>query len=967
MTGLLAVSLTLPGTSFEIPSNVLILGTITGLTYAIIGVGLTLIYRTTRVLNFAAGEMGALPAVLIPILVLNNSWPYWLAMPLALLGAMVVSGTMETLVIRPMSRGPRLTLLVATIGMSQVFFGLNLLLPRGGDLTGKAFPTPFDWRLDLGSLVLGPGQLLIIMVAPVCIIGLNWYLARSPIGRAGRASAENPEAAQLAGIPIGRVSLNTWVIAGLLAGVGSILAGGTRPLTLSVALGPALLLRALGAAMIGGLRSVWGTFAGGIAIGIVEALIIWNYPVGGVLELVLATLVIASMLARPGLGRGPRGSADTGFSLTAAIKPLTPSAAAHPRVKAVRRVTLTFVVAASVAAPLATRSANQVTLSNIVLAAMMSLSLVVLTGYAGNVSLGQFAFVGIGAAAGGRLYQIGLPHIPAAVLVTLIGAAVATVIGLPALRMRGLFLSVATLGFALATSSWLFFQDWFVHTSETTGSSLQLQRPKILGIDFDEERYYYWLCLAVFLITAWLVYRIRRTGLGRAMIAVRDNEVSAASLAHSPKRVKLTAFALSGAIAALAGFLFGGLRINFSTTPGSTFGPSESLNLIVTAVFGGITSVTGAILGALWIIGIPRILGDGYALFSSGFAVVLVLLLLPGGLATVVFRLRDRVVAALIGESAPPPITEQPERVESIPHGSDSRAPGTPAAQSTPVRSAPAAEKANPSDGAPGTTEKFGPGDDATFPIEARHISVRFGGLVAVDDVSITATDGEIVGLMGPNGAGKTTLFDVLSGNVAPDRGEVLFHGTDVTRLAPHRRARLGLGRTYQQARLFGELTTVESVSIALDQQRRAASWGGHVVGRPSTPAVERRLRSEALEILEMLDIGVYGDRSAAELPTGIRRAAELACVIALRPKVLLLDEPTAGFTSREVASFLQVIHEVQAMLGATIVMIDHDIHVMRDLVDRLYVLATGRVIAQGAPSVLETDATVRDLYTGTG
>lgn len=134
----------------------------------------------------------------------------------------------------------------------------------------------------------------------------------------------------------------------------------------------------------------------------------------------------------------------------------------------------------------------------------------------------------------------------------------------------------------------------------------------------------------------------------------------------------------------------------------------------------------------------------------------------------------------------------------------------------------------------------------------------------------------------------------------------------------------------------------------------------------PTTIGVERRQRAEALEILELLDIGAYADRPVAQLPTGIRRVAELACVIGLRPDVVLLDEPTAGFTAREIASFLDVVHDVRAMLDATVVMIDHDIHVMRDLVDRLYVLDTGRVIAEGPPSVLETNAAVRDLYTGT-
>ena len=234
---------------------------------------------------------------------------------------------------------------------------------------------------------------------------------------------------------------------------------------------------------------------------------------------------------------------------------------------------------------------------------------------------------------------------------------------------------------------------------------------------------------------------------------------------------------------------------------------------------------------------------------------------------------------------------------------------------------------------------------------------------MALDCVSISARKGEILGLMGPNGAGKTTLFDVLGGNVRAEAGRVVYEGRDVTDLSPHKRARIGLGRTYQQARLYGELTTAESVAVSL--QRHRAWWVPNVGSLPMSASTERRLRGEACDILDRLEIADYADRPVTQLPTGIRRVAELACVIALEPDVLLLDEPTAGFTPRETSSFLAVVHEVRDFLDATIVMIDHDIHVMRDLVGRLYVLAAGQVIAEGPPSVLETDAAVRDVYTG--
>jgi ABC-type branched-subunit amino acid transport system ATPase component/ABC-type branched-subunit amino acid transport system permease subunit len=937
-------TLTLPFIDFEIPLNVVITGLIAGLTYALIAIGLTLVYRTSRVLNFAAGEMGALPAILIPILVINKGWPYWLALLLALAGAATVGGMTERLVMRPLSRGPRLTMLVATIGLAQALFGFSLLIPRAGDLSGKSFPAPFDWRLTVGTLVLCPGQILIIIVAPLCALGVALFLHRSPLGRASRAAAENTEAARLAGVATGRVSLAIWIIAGLLAGIGAILIGGTKPLTLSTALGPTLLLRSLGAAMLGGLNSIWGSFVGGIAIGVVEALVIWNYPVGGVLELVLAVVILVSMLAKPGLGRarGARSGAD--WSLTHAVRPLTPAQARVPLVRATKYASLAAVLVLAVLAPLAVKASLQITLSTIAITALVGLSLVVLTGFAGHVSLGQFAFVGVGAAVGGRLYQLGYPHLAVAAIVIVVGAAVAVVVGLPALRLRGLFLSVATLGFALAVASWLFYQEWLVHVSPETGSSLQLPRPQFAGIDFDQEDRYYWLCLAVLVVVALMVYRVRRTGPGRAMLAVRDNEASAASLSLVPWRVKLTAFALSGAIASLAGFLYGGLLITFSANPETIFSAGESLNFVVIAVFGGITTITGVVLGALWLEGIPRLLGEGYALLSSGLAVVLILMLMPGGLATLVFDVRDRFVAWAT-------------RGRPVERAVDVSATGE-AVEEARVR---LREQSPPTAAAGGEAA----GEAAVaVPLVATGVSVRFGGLQALKDVAIRAGTGEIVGLMGPNGAGKTTLFDVLSGNLRPQEGTVELFGDDITRLPAYRRARHGLGRTYQQARLFVDLTVVESVAIALERHHR--SWlVPSMIAWPGSVHAERARMARAHEVLELLDLDVYAHRPAAELPTGLRRMAELACVIALEPRVLLLDEPTAGFTPRETAAFGDVIHDVRRYLGATVVVIDHDVPMMRGLVDRLYVLAAGEVIAEGPPEILDSDAHVAEVYLG--
>jgi ABC-type branched-subunit amino acid transport system ATPase component/ABC-type branched-subunit amino acid transport system permease subunit len=933
LAGIFDWNFTLPFIDFDVPANIVILGLITGLTYALTGVGLTLVFRTSRVLNLAAGEMGALPALLIPILVINHGWPYWPTLVISLAAAALLGGLIEFLVIRRLHRATRLTAMVATIGIAQVLFGITFIIPRAGELTGKQYPTPFNWRLSTGPLVLGPGQLLIAIVVPLSVIGLTWFLRRSRIGRASRASAENAEAAQLAGVPTSRVAFVVWSLAGLLAGLGAILIGPTRPLTITAALGPSLLLRALGAAMIGGLASFGWTFAGGIAIGVIEALILFNYPTGGVLEVVLSLLIIGCLLLKPSLSRAYRSIGEGSWTREGYARALPPTVAREPRVRALRWGTLVLVLALAICAPLVLTPSNQFLLTSVLMIAMVGVSLVVLTGYSGNVSLGQWAFVGVGAAIGGRLYQLGWPHVPAALATVLCGSVIALLIGLPALRIRGLFLAVTTLGFALTVSSWLFNQRWLVERTGGAETSLELPRPVLFGIDFADQQNYYWLCLAIFILVAFVVYRLRRTGLGRAMVAVRDNEPSAASLSLSPRRVKLTAFMISGAIASLAGFLYGAMQVNFSVNPLTTFGPDKSLDVMVTAVFGGVGSITGVVLGAAWIEGIPRILGQGYALVSSGFGLLLVLVLLPGGLASIVFDVRDKIVER-IRRPAPPP---EPA-VE----------PGRPAAVAVSTHQAAATD-----------------GPAAALPVRAIGITVNFGGLRALDDVSIEARPGEVLGLMGPNGAGKTTLFDVLTGQLRANHGDVYLDGVEVGHLAPHRRARLGVGRTYQQARLFAELTATEAIEVALER-RLPTHTIPSLVGLPSSRRRERRAAADAAEIVELLDLQPYAHRAVGELPTGVRRLVELGCVVALDADLLLLDEPTAGFTHREVQSFARVIGEVREYLGATVVVIDHDVPMMRTLVDRLYVLATGRIIAEGPPSLLDTDQAVADAYLGT-
>ncbi len=926
-------SLTAPAVvifGFDVTAEVVMLGAITGLTYGLLAMGLTLVYRTSRTVNFAHGEMGALPAIIIPVLVLGHGLTYWLALPTAIVAAVAAGALTEFLVIRRLRHAPRLIVLVATLGVAQILFFSNLVIPREGALAGGVYPTPFDWRLTVGSFDLTPGHLLILFVAPLAAVGVSLFLSRTTLGMASRAAAENRDAAELTGVSVGKVTLVVWSLAGLLAGISAILVGPTQPLTAQAALGPTLMVRGLAAALIGGLSNFGIVFAAGIGLGVIERMVLWNFPTGGVVEFLFLGVVVVSLLVHRGLRQAARDGGQATWSLAGALRTLNTDLRAHPRVALARRVGTGALLVFAFVLPLLLQSGGRVLMSSVLLFAIMGLSLVVLIGMAGQVSLGQFTFVGLGAVVGARVIALGYP--PWISMLYAVGAAglAALLVGIPALRVRGLFLAVSTLAFAVAAQRWLFRQGWLIGDSV----NMEMARFEWMGIDFQDERNYYWLCLVALVGAVLFVSRLRRTGVGRAMMAVRDNEPTAATLSVPPRRVKLQAFVISGMLAGFAGYLYGGLLVSFDS---DIFGPGSSLDLVAMTIFGGVTSITGAILGALWVRGIPFMFGSDIGLLSTGAGLLLVLMVFPGGLASAAFRVRDWVVERLTGrpvdEAASGDRAEGAERPELEPRPEPR--PVLVDARDVPVPA-----------------------------LRAEDVVVRYGGNTAVDGVSLHAMPGEIVGLIGPNGAGKTSLFDVLSGQLRPDQGRVHLHGVDITRHRAEARARMGLGRSFQQARLFDEMPVIDAFKVALERHE-PSELVPSVLGLPPSRVAEAHKDLRAAELVELVGLGPFARRNVSELSTGTRRLAELGCIIALGADVILLDEPMAGIAQREVEAFVPVLREVRDHLDATFVVIDHDIPMITSLVDRLAVLANGRVIAEGPPEVAAADPAVVAAYLG--
>ena len=911
--------------SWHISSQTLVVGALTGLAYAVLAAGLVLVYRATRVINFAHGEIGAFGAAVLAKVVIDWHWNFFLALVAVLVIGGLLGAVIELGVVRRLFHAPRLILLVATIGVSQLVFVLELVLPEVSN-KGQRYPTAIHHAFTIGGVHLGGEHVLLVAVAPGVIAALGWFINRTWYGVAIRASAENADRAELVGISTKRISTLVWVVAGVLSTLTAVLLNPVRGTIVglpSEALGPGLLLRALAAALVGGLTSLPLALAGGLAIGVIEAVIFANVANPGTVDLVLFLAVLALVFLR----RGARAEESATWSLSPKVRAVPERLRGSWWVRHMNTLAAIVGLAVALVLPLAfATSARAYLFSTMLLFALVGLSVSVLTGWAGQLSLGQFAFVGLGAMVCGALHARGMGFGVAVAFATFSGVVAAVLIGFPALRVRGLFLAVTTLAFAVAARSWILVQPALIGH----GTVVFLPRGRALGVDFHSQRSYYYLCLAVVSVVAIGVSKLRSSGIGRSIIATRENEASAASFTLSPALAKLTAFALAGGLAALAGALLAGLRVQYGA---ESFGPEASLQIVSMTIIGGLGSVGGPILGALYVVGLPALFNHSASvgLATSGIGLLVLLLYFPGGLMQVVYRARD----ALLDRAA-------------------RRAPAASPAGVAPSRVLPARSAADP---------EAGPTLGHAF--AARDITVRFGGRVALDAVSVTAQPGEVVGLIGSNGAGKSTLLNVVSGFLPPAAGVVEIAGVDVTSLPAHLRARHGIGRVFQDARLFGDLTVGETVKIALESDERSEFLPSLLTLPPSRRA-EARKAADAAAYIDFLGLGRYADRFLSELSTGTRRIVELCCLVAQGAHLLLLDEPTAGVAQRETEAFGPLIRRIQAELGATIVIIEHDIPLVLSMSDRVYCLAAGRVIAEGDPEAVRNDPAVVAAYLGT-
>jgi branched-chain amino acid transport system permease protein len=899
----------------------ILLGLGSGALIAGIALGVVLSYRGAGVINLSVGGMAMLGGYAYWSLNTGKiaTLPTWACLVLSLLFVALVGAVTEFVVYRPMRNASPLAKLVASLGVLLVAQAAMLLAfgvtqqPEPGILPQNVVhifgtPIPVDRFILTG---------LVIVAAAVLAAVYKW----TRFGLATRAAAENEVAAMLGGLSPNTISLINTLVAAVLAGALGILAASITQLDPETL--PLQIIPALAAALLASFTSFGIACAASIGIGILYSLLEYAsaqtwFPQSGGVSLpgvtdLLAFLIIITVL----FWRGARipGRGDL-------VERRLPEV---PRPQHLGRTAVICTVVAAVALvvlPFGFREA----LINTLIGTMMALSLVVITGFVGQISVMQLSLAG---AAGFTVSHMASNFGITFPVAALAGIAVAVVIGVitavSAVRVRGISLAVVTLAGAVAIQN-------FGFTNSTWGGGLAgapVPEPKWFGLDLGPDApfrgldhdlpspVFGWVALVCCVLLCVGVGYVRRGKLGQRMLAVRSNERAAAAAAVNPRTVKLAAFTIAAVIAGVAGVLY---AYNFLSVSADSFDAVTALSLIAFAYAGGISLISGAVFAGLLSAQalIPYALDDWFGLNGNWF-------LLVGGVLLIFTLLRnpDGVAGDFYRRTHRRPVLQAPDVPAAAGLAGAGRLGGAASLGGADPRPA-----------------RAGVGAADAPVLRVTDLSVAFGGLRAVSDVTLEVGEGELVGLIGPNGAGKTTLVDAVSGFVRCT-GRVELAGADIGGLRPHERARRGLARTWQSTELFDDLEVQENLTVA----SRDGSAG---------------------RALALVGMGWAARAMPAQLSMGQRKLVGVARALAARPRLLCLDEPAAGLDTRESEELGARLRGL-ADQGQSMLLIEHDMRLVLGICDRVVVLEFGRVIAAGTPEAVRRNPRVIAAYLGDG
>ncbi len=629
---------------FPMPLGVWLQGVVLGLLGSLMAVGLGLTYRLNKVINFAQGDLGTAPAVLAVGLIAFSGVNYFLGLATGLVASVLLTAAAEITVVRRFRRSPRLILTVATIGLSQLLVVVSLLIPRIWGQTPIAsavvsFPWHVTWRV--GPVVFTADDLVAVIASVGCLAAVSLWFTRSDVGIAVQAAGDRRDRAAMLGIPVGRLQSVTWVVAGVLSFVSIFFQAAIFGLPLDPTYGLTALVTALAAVALGNFVELPVIAASTVALGVLQQGVAWDDPTNPALGLaVLAGVVFAAIVVRQLIAHRGDRETETALSLAGSVRDLAPSARALPEVRVATPVGGLVAFAAACTLPLWMGPGELIRASALVVLAIVGCSVVVLTGWTGQVSLGQMSFAAVGAVIG----AVALVdwHWDLSLALLLSGAAagtVAVVIGVPTLRLDGMFAAVTTLAFALAASGYFLVPAEFSWIPQG-----QIGVPYLFGLSLTSQASVFELCLGVLVLVLVALYGLRHSRIGRVLRALPSNQRAASGYGVRVMRAKLTAFAISGFIAGLAGCLFVVVNQQYDDT---AFLASASLVVFTSTAVGGLGSAFGAILGAAIVEGSAVYLPPSWQLFPAALGVLIVLILFPRGLAGLSYDLRDWAIDRL--------------------------------------------------------------------------------------------------------------------------------------------------------------------------------------------------------------------------------------------------------------------------------------------------------------------------------
>jgi sulfate-transporting ATPase len=888
-----------------------------GSAYALFAQGVVLIYRGSGLVNFAHGALGMLAAyVTFDEMAERRGLPIELAALCGIAAAVAAALLFQLLVLRHMTRASPLTRVISTLGLLAVLqSGVELRYGNSNRPVEPFLPhRTFDW----GGVRVEEQRIYIVAVTCLITLGFWAFTRYTRAGLATTASAENERAVQTLGWSPNGLAMLTWGIGAGAAGIAGVL---VAPLTgLSTVTFTVVLIASLAAALLGGFRSFPLTLLGGLIIGIGEAVVslyraniedfLGVSEIRG-LERCVPFLVILVVLVVRGRGLPLRSHISDRLPRLGTGK-VSYTGLAIAVVVVVALVLLVFDDSWAAATYISMASA------------MIVLSVVVLTGYTGQLSLGQWAVAGLGTMIAALfVLRLGVPVELAIPIGIVLSIPAGLVFALPALRTRGVNLAVVTLGLGFTISSVVFANGSWVSEGFDGGTRIvdEGEKLQLFGIEVDSAGHpHRWAIVSIvaFTLCALCVANLRRSRTGRRLLAVRTNERAAASIGINVFSVKLYSFGVASMLATVGGIVFAFKDPVVIYEPFNVF---ASINAVSYAVIGGVGFVVGAAISAPNAIGGigTRVMDD---LVHIGRHDVLV-----GGILLLVILITHQDGVAAVASDAMRPLFS---RLRLTPR--------------TATRAAlPSIEPA--------------PVDPATLTIDG--LAVRYGGVLAVDDVSFEVHPGEVVGLIGPNGAGKTSVIDAVTGFTRASRGTIQLAGDDITAWSASRRARARIRRSFQSLELFDDISVEDNIRAGAESSR-AIDWVTDLVW-----PVQSALPATAVAAIRQFELESALGQLPGELPYGQRRLIAIARAVASGPSVILLDEPAAGLDeteSRELAALIRRLADQQRM---AVLLVEHDVGLVMSTCDRIVVIDFGRVVASGTPAEIRVDPVVRAAYLG--